>query len=52
MSEYMGACAICRTQVERDSRYEWTDCDQLLCSDCSAMHDSDELRELGFEVSE
>ena len=52
MSEYMGECAICRAQVERGSCYEWADCGHLLCSACSVAHDSDELRELGFEVKE
>lgn len=52
MSELMGACAICGINVERDSCYEWTDCDRLLCCACSVAHDSDELRELRFEVKE
>ncbi len=52
MSESMGRCAICNDEVLRDSCYEWTDCDQLLCCACSVAHETSELRELGFEVSE
>jgi|DEB0MinimDraft_6_1074348.scaffolds.fasta_scaffold00069_21 hypothetical protein len=53
MNEPIGNCEICNAEVPRNSRHhEWTDCKCLLCWDCSASHETAELRELGFEVSE
>ena len=53
MNEPIGNCQICNAEVPHESRHhEWTDCKCLLCWDCSAGHETAELRALGFEVSE
>lgn len=53
MNQPIGNCEICNAVVPHDSRHhEWTDCKCLLCWDCSAGHETAELRALGFEVSE
>jgi len=52
MNEPIGNCEICNAEVSRNSHYEWTDCECLLCWDCSASHEAAELLAMGFEVSE